>query len=74
MESRVDDREFEVREVGLQQAGQHIIIESIGDSGAVFLVTLEGQSESAFPVTGYDVVCFDGAKYMAATAIYAHTR
>ena len=45
MESRVDDREFEVRENGLQQAGQHIIIESIGDAGVVFLVTLEGQSE-----------------------------
>ena len=74
MESRIDDREFEVREDGLQEAGQHIIIESIGEAGAVFLVTREGQSELAFPVTGYDVVCFDGAKYMAATSIYTHTQ
>ena len=60
MESQIEDREFEVREVGMQEAGQHIIIESIGEAGAVFLVTREGQSELAFPVTCYDVVCFDG--------------
>ena len=34
MESRIEDREFEVREVGLQE-----FIESIGEAGAVFLVT-----------------------------------
>ena len=50
-----DDREFEVRENGLQQAGQHIIIESIGDAGVVFLVTLEGQSE--FSISGHWLRC-----------------
>ena len=67
MESQGMQWRFEVWEDVLQQAGQIIIIESVGDSGAVFLVTREGQLELAFPVTGYCV-------FLDSTGTEARTR
>ena len=67
MESQGMQWRFEVWEDVLQQAGQIIIIESVGDSGAVFLVTREGQLDLAFPVTGYCV-------FLDSTGTEARTR
>ena len=64
-----------LREDNLGLPGNSYIIETISSSeGAIFLVTPHGQSDLAFPVTGYDAVCFASAKFVLVSVEGPHTQ
>ena len=54
--------------------GKQFVIEEITKEGAIFLLTCEGQSDIAFPVTGYHLVAFPGGRYVIAGEVVQHTQ
>ena len=54
--------------------GKQFVIEEITKEGAIILLTCEGQSDIAFPVTGYHLVAFPGGRYIIAGEVVQHTQ
>ena len=58
----------------LYRQGKQFVVEEITKEGAIFLLTCDGQSDLAFPVTGYNLVAFAGGRYVISGKVVQHTQ
>jgi len=70
-----DDENMTLRPADLlYRPGKQFVIEDITKEGAIFLLTCNGQSDLAFPVTGYNLVAFPSGKFVISGQVVQHTQ